>query len=353
FRIKQKLDAGTRYFFEVRFNSSLQAGQIQVMLMQEAFECTLENGVLTISGDGPMPYPVPWYTEHSSIMKVVIEDGLTSICRYAFFDCSNLTSVTIPESMTSIGDSAFANCSSLSSVTIPKSVTHIGDNAFNNCRALTDVVIPGNVMSIGNSAFVNCWSLTTVSFENGVTSIGNDAFYNCKSLKSVTIPESITSIGSAAFSNCALLTTVIGPFDVPMKEYYYGGYCGLMKVSLPSSIEKVGVLAFEGSGLHQLVPPDFRLPERYDGNEVFIEPEAFAGIGASYVFIPYSVSQIPSRAFAGCKNLHFVLIECYSCIIADDAFEGCQDLTIISDSDLAEHFAEEHGYQFIPYLPNG
>ena len=102
----------------------------------EDFAWTFEDGVLTISGNGAMPdydgYDVldPWSEHIADITTVFIEDGVTSIGDYAFYDCSNLTSITIPDSVTSIELGAFTNCYSLTSITIPDSVTSIGDSAF-------------------------------------------------------------------------------------------------------------------------------------------------------------------------------------------------------------------------------
>ena len=59
-----------------------------------------------------------------------IPDGVTSIEKQAFHNCSNLTNITIPDSVTSIGDAAFFGCSSLTSITIPDSVTSIGYGVF-------------------------------------------------------------------------------------------------------------------------------------------------------------------------------------------------------------------------------
>ena len=90
---------------------------------------TLEDGTLTISGKGEMwgyelisdngsyKTSAPWGECYSSIKSVVINDGITSIGRSAFYGCSSLTSVTIPDSVTSIGSSAFRGCSNLASVT--------------------------------------------------------------------------------------------------------------------------------------------------------------------------------------------------------------------------------------------
>ena len=112
------------------------------------------DGTLTISGKGAMKNydannsPVAQKTD--SVKKVVIQEGVTSIGDYAFFDCSNLTDITIPESVTSIEECAFQNCSSLTDITIPGSVTSIGECAFQGCSSLTSIEIPSSVTSIGD-----------------------------------------------------------------------------------------------------------------------------------------------------------------------------------------------------------
>ena len=89
---------------------------------------------------------------------------VTSIGKYAFFPCDQLTSVIIPNSATSIGGWAFYKCSSLTSVEIGDSVTSIGDSAFQVCSSLTSITIPDSVTSIGNYAFYKCSSLTDIYY---------------------------------------------------------------------------------------------------------------------------------------------------------------------------------------------
>ena len=103
---------------------------------------------LTISGTGLMGYygyyisdNIPWYNYRTDIVKVIIEEGVTSIGIEAFSGCSSLTSVTIGNSVTSIGESAFFGCSGLTSITIPNSVTSIGNSAFYGCYSLTSITI--------------------------------------------------------------------------------------------------------------------------------------------------------------------------------------------------------------------
>jgi hypothetical protein len=191
------------------------------------------DGTLNISGMGAMKdygYDSnrnPVY-KNSNVKKVVIEDSVTSIGDYAFFNCSSLTSITIPDSVTSIGESAFYGCSSLTSITIPDGVTSIGNTAFSYCSSLTSITIPDSVTSIGDYAFRNCSSLTSITIPNSVTSIGNNTFRLCKSLTIITIPDSVTSIGESAFDNCKNLKTISLSCKSSLKRSDFGGQADLV-----------------------------------------------------------------------------------------------------------------------------
>ena len=145
---------------------------------------------------------------YQKIESVVIEDGVTSIGEFAFYDFIHLTSMSIANSVTKIGNAAFYDCSSLTSLDIPNSVIEIGNGAFYGCYELTSITIPSGVKVISPVLFFNCTGLTSVTIPNGVTEIGNAAFECCSSLTSVVIPSSVTSIGDAAFELCSSLTSV-------------------------------------------------------------------------------------------------------------------------------------------------
>lgn len=146
------------------------------------------------------------------------EYSVTSIDRYAFYECSGLTSVTFPDCMRLIGESAFEGCSNLASVFIPGSVTDIGAAAFTGCSSLAAVTIPNGVSKIDYYTFAHCSSLKSVTIPDSVKSIGTWAFSGCSSLTSVTIPASVTTIGMDAFQNCGSLATVTSlianPFEI-------------------------------------------------------------------------------------------------------------------------------------------
>ncbi len=74
---------------------------------------------------------------NSSVSKITISEGITTIGSSAFQSCSSLTSVVIVDSVTTIGSSAFYNCTNLETVVIPNSVTTIGSRAFGFCSNLS------------------------------------------------------------------------------------------------------------------------------------------------------------------------------------------------------------------------
>ncbi|MCL2511317.1 MAG: leucine-rich repeat protein [Bacteroidales bacterium] len=163
----------------------------------------LNDGTLTISGEGEMPNcgwwgsEQPWYEFRESIHTSVIESGVTSIGEFAFIDCINLSSIIISNSVTDIRSWAFVHCYSLTSIDIPNLIT-IEEHVFDDCNSLSSITIPQTVTSIGGWAFRKT-ALTTLNIPEGVTSIGNYAFEGCNKLTDVyvewtaplSVPENI------------------------------------------------------------------------------------------------------------------------------------------------------------------
>lgn len=120
-----------------------------------------EDGVLTITGEGPMPdyrdggtsETPPWYPHVNRISSLTIGEGVTRIGDYAFMLCSFVTKVVIPESVTSMGDWAFNGCTGLQEAYIGDGVTEIAAKAFAECTALKTVVIGKSIQRIGDQAF--------------------------------------------------------------------------------------------------------------------------------------------------------------------------------------------------------
>ena len=206
------------------------------------------TGTLTISGTGAMEdydyeslsssnINYPWKSHISTITKIVIQSGVTSIGNYAFYGCTNLGTVDLSNatSLEKIGSLAFFKCSQLKNVDLSKAakLKEIGDDAFNSsgvenvtfpqnsqlaeigsgafvyCNNLKNIDIPETVTKIGGSAFEQT-NLTSIKIPASVTDIGWYAFYQCRQLESVTFaPDSkLEAIGGDAFSGCSALKTI-------------------------------------------------------------------------------------------------------------------------------------------------
>ncbi|MBP1919008.1 RICIN domain-containing protein [Youngiibacter multivorans] len=157
-------------------------------------------GVLNISGSGNMDnytsingyISSPFSQLSWQIKSATIENGVTSIGDYAFYDCFNLTSISLPEGLSSIGNLAFKGCSSLTSISLPEGLTSIGNYAFKGCSSFTNIILPEGLTSIGRFAFEDCSSVTLIILPESVTSIGDYAFNKIYKwqLKFIVVPNS-------------------------------------------------------------------------------------------------------------------------------------------------------------------
>ena len=244
---------------------------------------TLDSeGVLTISGSGDMHdyvYSSPWHENGNQIRSVLMENGVTGIGNFAFFECISLTSMTIPDSVTCIGNCAFKDCSSLASVTIPDGVASIGVYAFCGCTSLKSVTIPDSVTSIGDYAFGFCTSLTGIWVDGGSSHYFSDAsgvlFNKDKTVLaqcpgafsgSYVIPDGVTSINDAASVNCTSLTSVTIPDGVTNIGYeVFAGCTSLANMVLPNGVTRIGAEAFEWcTSMKNITNPDGVMSIGYD-----------------------------------------------------------------------------------------
>ncbi len=233
---------------------------------------------------------------NDTVTSVVIPEGVETINKYAFYNCSALTDVTLPKSCKQIGEHAFEKCVILENVNFDH-VKIVSDYAFNNCKSLSCEEIGGAKTSeiytvgkygfastrfsslkltrlarIGEGAFANCAKLTEVElgtstrisakmFENsGLTSItmysdtvGDGAFAGCKSLKTVVIANDLTYLGVKAFDSCEALESITFQKSVEkIGDYAFLGCKKLTTVQLPNGKISIGDGAFESSGLNML-----------------------------------------------------------------------------------------------------
>ena len=259
----------------------------------------LENGVLTISGEGEMdhysPEDAPWYDLRDSIVAVSIENGVTGIGEHAFADCRSMKKVTFPESLTYIGEYAFNRCKGLEMIFFTGDEPEIENYAFQDVEAVYyyppdndtwDGRLPvfncklypvagtaadhgtcgenlqwnyaDGVLTITGEGPMNDYSNTSwmpwMYYRNeiveavlpeGLTAIGRSAFANCTALLRVDIPNNVQQIGNQAFVGCSALETIKIPEGVTaVGEFTFQNCASLQSVKLPDSLKSIGMHAF-------------------------------------------------------------------------------------------------------------
>ncbi len=309
------------------YNSSSNYASIYTVIIPETV--TYDGTTYSVTSIGKYAF-----YDCSSLVSVTIPNSVTHIGDHAFYKTSSLTSVNIPNSVTSIGDYAFRGCSSLTAIDIPNSLTKIVHGMFDDCSSLATVTIPNSVTSIDTWAFSSCTSLTSITIPNSVTRIGSFAFEYCRSLTAITIPESVTDFGSGAFESCSSLTSVVWNAIKCGQAYNYDGYTHFeieLMNSTNYSYEEIGEFVkyfldegniINNSPFHGC---DGIKSFSFGENVEFIPEGLCYGLdGITSITIPESVSSIGERSFGECSSLD--TIYCYS-----------KDLPIMYLTDLHVH----------------
>lgn len=187
------------------------------------------------------------FYQDSALTAYEIEDGITQIGDFSFAR-SALTSVSIPEGVTGIGYGAFYHCDDLSDVTIPDSVTEIGPYAFDKTPWIAGlqaeefgIVGDGILLTYSGSDSV-------VNIPEGVKQIGAGVFKEHMGITAVNLPDTVKVIGEEAFMNCRNLKTVNGAENLEKVKDRAFMNCPLSKVTIPETMQEVGLGAYALSG---------------------------------------------------------------------------------------------------------
>ena len=313
----------------------------------------------------------------ASLASIDIPANVTNIVEYAFSNCQNLASInvddknpayasvdgvlynkektilvqvpgkfqgkfTIPSGVTNIASGAFGLCEGLTGVEIPNTVTSISEFAFEGCDGLTNLTIPSSVKNINHKAFAGCENLDVVirNAEEDVTVVSG-AFDDCKSVTWKIIDESESPLKFEVLSeNVAEVTKscVEGSVAIPSKVVIDGktysvvrihGYAfenckGLTNITIPSSVESIGIEAFKNSGLTTIELPSSITSFGY---AVFKSCSFLVSVK-----IPSSVESIGESAFADCTSLTNLELSSNVKIIGVQAFAGCENLDLVIDN---------------------
>jgi len=228
------------------------------------------------------------------VSKYTIVDNRI-IADQAYYRNGELGEVEIPLGIVELGQFSFAR-SSVTGVEVPVGVREISYGAFYHCDSLERVSLPGSVISVEPKAF--SYTPWMENFLGGMTVEGNEsgdenylisggvlvayrgtdsqavipdgvrviaaeAFQNHGELESVALPDSLTVIGEGAFEGCGNLKALsLGSQVQQVMDRAFEG-CGLQQVTLPESVEKVGIRAF-GNAEVAFAGEAFEIPNSYE-----------------------------------------------------------------------------------------
>lgn len=246
----------------------------------EAFSGTILTGALMLPNglkkikDGAFA--------NTKVTQVVFPESLEEIGASSFSGCSLLSgNLVLPSNLTSIGRWAFYNCSFSGRLILPDKLQFLDDGAFNSCGGFSgELTIPLSIDKIGDYTFYECGGLSRLTLHDGIKSIGEYAFASCGSLKGeLILPSSLFKIGPYAFTGCRFSGNLI----------------------LPESLLSIGWNAFHGCNRFSgtlLIPNSL----------ASISSETFEGCsGFEILILPSTLETIESGAFNGCNGLFSII----------------------------------------------
>ena len=297
----------------------------------------------------------------TSPKRVILPEGVTSICSGAFSNFVLMKECTIPDGVTKIGSSAFSGCSSLKHMFLPNSVDTIGESAFNECKALDSLDCGKGVKYIGGQAFFNCDNLDYLRWSDSLEYLGRLAFdgmseqggsyyhafpdtlffpatlrsneqlswASMNRLKAIVWnvrkldTQSTTGYGHILYNPYTSYKEIIfGPDVEEIPDYFMVNQKAITRILLPEGTRKIGNSAFSGCAkIEEIV-----LPSTLET----IDPLAFQGcLAIKRADIPSSISSLSSGIFKGCTALERVTLPEGMTAIGDNSFAGCAQLDSI------------------------
>ena len=303
----------------------------------------------------------PWYwtSWYGHAVTVTIDDGVTNVGAYAFYDCDDISTVTAGKDLAAVGAYSFYNCASMTDAVFIDQLDTIGVGSFQFCKKIPQAIVKPGVTVIPEAAFRGCHLLKTVALPDSVTTIGTGAFFDCYSLASLTLPCSAVFQGNNdyCYRDTKSLSVQMTKGTGTMPDYttgdtrkyswtpwYWASWYGhATAVTIGGGVAKVGAYAFYDCDDITSVTAEKDLAAVGDygfyncasmADAAFMDQLDAIGTGAFQfckkipkAVVKSGVTVIPEAAFRGCHLLKTVVLPDSVTTIGVGAFFDCYSLT--------------------------
>lgn len=280
------------------------------------------KGTLTIYGSGPMrnctsPADAPWREYRDVIKEIVVEDGVTHVGTYIFYqiDGEILEKITIADSVQSFGTSVFNSYSQQENIKTAGPIgggydyefgwsKYIPENAFSIIgNPLIDITLPDTIIKIGRNAF-SYVNITEIDWPASLNEIGDYAFQghvvSLSQLRSVVVPDSVDQIGEYAFRYNGMESLGLPDTISRIPDHLCNGCKNLKTINWPNKLTSIGEWSFASSGLETVTIP--RTVQEI-GEYAFYYCEDLQSITLSE-----GISEIKKGTFEYCGNLKSFIV---------------------------------------------
>lgn len=309
----------------------------------------------------------------STKAKYYVRPGTTVIAVGALLDCKEMTTVFIPNTVTEIWAETFKGCKSLKKFHLGRGVKHIGRDAFlgtaiwdnekawkkgllfiDTCliAANNDIkpnqVIRPDARLMADGAFADNKRLKTIELSPLFPEIGDETFVRCPGLEKITLPSSVRRVGRMAFADCQNIKLIVMSDSVmSIGDRAFSGCTLLRKLHFPPLVTRIADgCCYRCATLDDILWPD-SLKEIGEGAfrecsqliELKKLPEGLKKIGSGAFYactslvearIPSGVDCVKEHTFEGCSALRKVVLTDAVTLLGDCSFRNCTALEVIN-----------------------
>ena len=219
----------------------------------------------------------------------------------------------------------FKNTNIIQAVNIPEGYKSIGLSAFEGFTGLTSITIPGSLEMLSSYSFESCTALQTVNFAADTASkltINLKSFKDCSSLTEIALPKRLSSMNAGVFTGCTALQQITVADGCT--NFVSDGNNLYVKEDDVDGYSLIGYAAGQNA-------TDLTIPSEVNGKPVtsIFRLTFQNNAKLQSVTVPASVTNFQSSCFDGCSALKKVSIAAENPTIANYAFTGLAEGSVI------------------------